>query len=232
MRGARFWKKAVAAVLLLTMIVPMFAVGASANSKDVRVGDTVYFGSYEQDDIVMNGDEPIEWYVLYIKDDLALLLSKYALVSGAYNVSWASLTWDRCTLREWLNDDFYESAFISSEKDAIVTASLSAEKNPSYKTSAGDDTEDYVFILSISEANHFLQEERMLKCVPTEYAITNGTRQNKDGNCWYWLRNPGEDRTKAAYVSMDVTINEKGAPLNYYDAGIRPAVWVDLSLMD
>lgn len=221
-------RNAVIAILLLAVVIPMFAGRADA-AKELRAGDTIKFGSYEQDDIFMNGAEPIEWYVLSVNDETALLLSKYALFSGAYNESWASLTWDRCTLRDWMNDDFYESAFSSSEQDAIVTSILRAEKNPVYKTSAGEDTEDKVFVLSISEASRFLKEARLLKGVPTEYAVSCGARRTKDGTCWYWLRSPGEDRTTAAYVTTEVTINEKGVPLNYYDAGVRPAIWVDLS---
>lgn len=229
MKRMLFWRKAIIIVLALTMMVPVFAVGVNADSKNVREGDTITFGSYEQDNLTMNGAEPIEWYVLYVKDDQALLLSKYALFNGTYNVSWASTTWDKCTLREWLNDDFYESVFSSDEQKAIVTASVTAEKNPVYRTSAGYDTEDNVFILSISEAKYFLKEKRMLEGIPTEYAAANGTRVSRDGTCWYWLRNPGEDRTKAAYVTTNVTINEKGGKLNYSDGAVRPAIWVDLS---
>lgn len=45
----------------------------------VVVGSSIYFGQYEQDNNSGNGPEPIEWIVLDIQDDRALLISKYGL---------------------------------------------------------------------------------------------------------------------------------------------------------
>ena len=45
--------------------------------KNIKVGDTYKFGSYEQDNKTSNGKEEIEWIVLD-KDGISLLLiSKY-----------------------------------------------------------------------------------------------------------------------------------------------------------
>lgn len=230
MKKKNFKKKAIAFVLLLTIFASAFPIRIYANSNELRVGSIVTFGSYEQDDVSLNGSEPIDWYVLYIDDDdTALLLSKYVLASEAFNDSPVAVTWDGCTLRESLNDMFYKSAFSATERDAIVTKIVAAKKNPVYGTSAGEDTEDKVFVLSISEAKKYLKETRLLKGIPTEYAVSCGARKTTDGTCWYWLRNPGEDRSKAAYVTTKVEISEKGVPVDYYDAGVRPAIWVNIN---
>lgn len=233
MKRMRFLKKTVVTILALAMLIPVLAVCVSAASKDeeLKEGKVVTFGAYEQDNVTLNGDEPIEWYVLYVDDDeeQALLISKYILFCGTYNDSWASKTWDECSLREWMNDVFYESAFSEDEQEAIKTTIVTKEKNPVYRTSAGEDTEDNVFILSIGEAKKFLKDEKLLKGIPTEYAAANGVRVSKDGTGWYWLRNPGKDRTMAAYVKTEVKINYKGVSLNYSDGGVRPAIWVDIN---
>lgn len=47
--------------------------------RQADVGDTLYFGEYEQDANRRNGTEPIEWIVLEKDGDRAFLLSKYGL---------------------------------------------------------------------------------------------------------------------------------------------------------
>lgn len=233
MKRACLSRKIIALALSLALLIPVFAVEIYADYEDIRVGSTVTFGSYEQDDITLNGSEPIDWYVLYIDDDdTALLVSKYVLFSGTYNDTWASTTWDRCTLRDWMNDVFYKSAFSSSERDAIEYTIISEEKNPTYKTSGGDETEDKVFVLSIGEVNKYMKEKRLMKGIPTEYAIACGVRESKDGTCWYWLRNPGKDRTQAAYITTKGTVSDAGVPLNYSDGGVRPAIRVNIRNLD
>lgn len=229
MRKMYLKRKIFAVVLLISLLSSALPVRISAERRELRVGSTITFGSYEQDGVTLNGSEPIEWYVLYTDNDTALLITKYALFPGAYNNSWGSLTWDECSLRDWLNDTFYEDVFSSTEKNAILTTALPGETNPVYKTSAGEETEDKVFILSIAEAKKYLNETRLLKGVPTDYAVACGTRKSEDGTCWYWLRNPGKTHTKAAYVTTDVTISELGAQLNYYDGGVRPVIRVATS---
>ena len=47
--------------------------------KNIIVGDYISFGSYEQDNDVTNGKEPIEWLVLDVQEGKAKILSRYAL---------------------------------------------------------------------------------------------------------------------------------------------------------
>ena len=58
-----------------------FSSGGSSKSPfaDVKKGDIVTFGTYEQDDLTRNGAEPIEWIVLAVEGDQALLLSRCVL---------------------------------------------------------------------------------------------------------------------------------------------------------
>ena len=86
----------------------------------VKTGNTFSFGRYEQDNDPENGAEPIEWQVLAIKDGKALAISRYALDAKPFNDSYINVTWKRSTVRKWLNGEFYNSAFNSSEK-AVIT---------------------------------------------------------------------------------------------------------------
>lgn len=57
----------------------------SSKKSKVNIGDYVLFGSYEQDNDTTNGAEPIEWQVVDIDNDKALLVSKYILDNVEYN---------------------------------------------------------------------------------------------------------------------------------------------------
>ena len=90
-------------------------------TKTLRAGNSVLFGTYEQDDDTDNGPEPIEWIVLDVQDGKALLLSRYGLEQMIDKDSYRSTdSWETCVQREWLNGTFYDSAFTETEKSAIL----------------------------------------------------------------------------------------------------------------
>lgn len=69
-------------------------------------------------------------------------------------------TWEKCELRKWLNDDFYESSFTAEEKERIARTPTINTNIPFYGTNAGRDTVDKIFLLSIEEAeNYFASDE-------------------------------------------------------------------------
>ena len=80
-----------------------------------------------------------------------LLLSRYALDCVKYNTKSTAVTWETCSLRSWMNNDFYNTAFSDEEKSVINTVNLVNEDNQSYGTEGGNDTNDRIFALSVSE---------------------------------------------------------------------------------
>ena len=191
-------------------------------------GGFVFLGAYEQDNNTSNGKEDIEWLVLEVKDGKALVISKYALDCKQYNTSYTDVTWETCTLRKWLNNDFINAAFSADEKAMIPTVTVSADKNPDYNTNPGNATQDQVFLLSITEANKYFSSDSARECKPTDYAVASGAN-SFSGNCLWWLRSPGYDRIDAAYVLNDGTIPKYGGIVDADSAAVRPALWIDLS---
>ena len=102
--------------------------------KNANVGDIVYFGTYEQDNDTTNGKEDIEWLVLAKKGNRILVISDKALDRQPYNSSRTRVTWETCTFRKWLNNDFINAAFSDDENAMIPTVTVSADKNPEYDT--------------------------------------------------------------------------------------------------
>lgn len=198
--------------------------------KVAKVGDYVFFGAYEQDNNTSNGKEDVEWLVLEVKDGKALVISKYALDCKPYDTSGTGVTWETCTLRRWLNNDFINAAFSAEEKAIIPTVTVSADKNPEYSTNPGNATQDQVFLLSITEANTYFSSDSARQCKPMKYAVANGVSESNSGNCCrWWLRSPGYFQKLAATVSTGGDVPEGGNSVDSDDIAVRPALWIDLN---
>jgi len=197
--------------------------------KSVNIGDTYCFGSYEQDNNKSNGQEDIEWLVLAKEGTKILVISKYALDCKPYNTSNTDVTWEICTLRKWLNNDFINSTFSADEKEMIPTATVSADKNPEYSTNPGNATQDQVFLLSITEVNKYFSSDSARQCEPTDYAVANGAWESGGSNCWWWLRSPGRDQSRVVGVGSSGGVDEAGDDVNFAYIAVRPALWIDLN---
>ena len=195
--------------------------------KKAQIGDSIEFGSYEQDNDTTNGKEIIEWQVLDKEDNKILVISSNVLDCKPYNTVLKPVTWETCTLRTWLNDVFYNAAFDSEEQSMIQVTSVVAENNPEHNTDPGNDTEDKVFLLSVKEATNYFPTEEARIGVLTPYAITQPT-QHAFSN--WWLRSPGLYHTRAAKVYLGGKIGDLFYSEVDYDAGgVRPTMWIDLS---
>ena len=132
--------------------------------------ETVTFGNYWQEDTNGNGvadknddKTPITWQILEkYDDDTALVVSDKILDVGPYfegvpdgnGGTDYSCTWKTSTVRKWLNDEFYNNAFISDEKVAIIEEDIENADNPTSGTEGGDDTKDNVFLLSLDDVKN------------------------------------------------------------------------------
>jgi hypothetical protein len=198
---------------------------------DIRVGDHAIFGSYEQDNNLRNGAEPIEWLVLDRQGDDVLLLSLYALDCQMYNDKSENTTWPYSSIRYWLNRDFLNSAFDSDDQARIRTTLVKAHKNPDYRQiDQGNDSSDKVFLLSVKEADAYLSSDAARKCLPTPYALRHGAYEGgNDGTTHWWLRTIGHYSKTATSVDGGGRINEFGSSVTRDSMAVRPAIWVSLN---
>ncbi len=74
--------------------------------------------------------ERIKWRVLNNDGNTLFVAADKWLDCKAYHDSGSSITWENCTLRNWLNNNFYGTAFSSSEQGAIVEQTVAKEDNP------------------------------------------------------------------------------------------------------
>ena len=206
----------------------LIAAAAARKAAFTTIGNTVRFGTYEQDNNTANGKEAIEWVVLATEGDRSLLISKYALDCQQYNKYYTSVTWETSTPRKWLNDTFLNAAFSAEEKAIIPTVTVSADKNPGYSTSPGNSTMDQVFLLSITEVNKYFMSDNARRCQGTAYCYAQGAYKNYYGFCQWWLRSPGYNSTHAAHVCGDGSVNASGDNVGNGIAAVRPALWITL----
>ncbi len=202
-----------------------------------QVGDTVQFGNYEQDNDTENGAEAIEWLVLDKQDGKLLLLSKYALDSKRYNEDTIDVTWETCTLRSWLNDTFYNTAFSAAEQEHIAVTKLENEDNPEFGIEGGNDTEDKIFLLSIGEVLKYFDSDPeaydRTRCAKiTAYAKAQGASSLVDGeaagNGFWWMRSPGLFSSYATVVDNYGYAHRTGSSVDTGANVVRPAFWLNL----
>ena len=202
--------------------------------------DTVLFGSYPQTDASGNTKDPIEWIVLDRQGDKTLLLSKYILDNKCYNNEKKDATWEICSLRVWLNNEFYCKAFNGSEQSKILTTNVINIDNSIYGTNGGKNTNDKIFCMSIDEVKKYFYQINMesdnkrLAARATDYAknVNNdGYYLNVywNGNTCFWLRSPGLRQGAAAEVNNVGHLLENGGSFTAHTLGVRPALWVDTS---
>ncbi len=239
--------------------ITLKTTGTDAGSTDAsgfskaKTGDIVVFGSHEQDNNTKNGKEPIEWIVLSNDGKELFVLSKYALGCQPYNTNFTDITWEECSLRKWLNNDFYNSAFSASDKNLIKTTKIKNNDNPVYGTEygskGGNDTKDNVFLMSYEDmintaygfSSDCFEYDIARRCAPTAYAVKQGVYvvdaswgedyQTSDGEvaCGWWLRSPGYLATGACSVNDYGQVGYDGMNVVPYDGiGVRPALYISL----
>ncbi|MCR5206260.1 MAG: DUF6273 domain-containing protein [Lachnospiraceae bacterium] len=230
---------------------------ASYDFSKVKKGDTIKFGSYEQDNNFSNGQEPIEWIVLEKTKKDIFVVSKYALDSLPYNKEYTKVTWEDCTLRKWLNDKFYTNAFNKTEIAMIKTTTVENFDNAISGTSGGNDTKDKVFLLSQLEMinsdygfdESYDAQDLSRRCAPTAYGKAQEISDSKyaqtsDGEdaCSWWLRSSSGNGYRACFVGPNGRVNSAGNFVegarssfdthSYIDGythyGIRPAMRISL----
>lgn len=182
---------------------------------ELAVGDIVILGTYEQDNDLANGTEPIEWIVLKQEQGRAMLVSRYVLDCQRFNNECETIGWQFCTLRYWLNGSFYEAAFTTDEQRVIAG-------NPEF-------SDDNVFLLNLNEAQSLMSSVKERQCGATAYAIANGVYV-RDEYAWWWLRESGTELESAMIVMDDGRIWQEGVSVDGRE-GVRPAVWVDTEEM-
>ncbi len=219
--------KLITLLLAVFILLPTLTSCSAPHQKQVyHVGDIITFGSYEQDGNIKNGKEDIAWCILAVEENRLLLLSEKILDAQPYNNNRVDITWGTCSLRAWLNDDFFHEAFTAEEQTQIVDTSLTNDNNSAHTT-------DKIFLFSTEEANQYLDSSISKIARPTEYAMKNIAYtydRDQDGlpEAYWWLRSSGSTNRRAASVNNNRIFHFLGDFPTSASLGIRPAIWITI----
>ncbi len=189
-----------------------------------ETGDVITFGAYEQDNILDNGAEAIEWVVLERDGNKSLVISRYCIEWLPFHDTITEVSWRNSSIRSWLNNTFLNGAFTAQEKKSIISTQ---HTNPDfYDDSEGErnwlgTTTDTVFLLSSGEADKYFSSDSARQAEGTEYACNKGKSAS-----WYWWLRSANNIEYAGFVSKGELGYGEEVDRNM---GIRPAMWIEIS---
>lgn len=186
---------------------------------------SIYFGNYPQK---ADGKHPqeIEWFVLNETEQEMLLLSKYCLDTRKFceidsMKNRCDTTWEKSSLRQWLNGEFFEKAFDEKEKGRILSTAIVT--NSEFEEG---DTENKVFLLDKNAVEKYFPTEEERKACPTPYAAAGGAWK-ASGRVNWWIM-PFNELPDGLYYPQAVLYNGEfqyhGRNIYHGDWTVRPAI--------
>lgn len=205
--------------------------------KEYNIGAIVPFGGFD-------------WRILDVQGNSALIITEDMIGQQPYHNYTGDVTWADCSLRKYLNGGFYNN-FNAAERSKIISVWNKNQDNQWYGSRGGEDTQDYIFLLSMEEVvcKYFGDSSRNLE---NRSAKQRYWFQRKDDNnikrrstfdgyvWWWWLRSPGRDNKRAVYIHGDGNIGIQGNGTFHYSSntihpstgdnsgGVRPALWLSM----
>lgn len=180
-----------------------------------------------------SGEYRVPWRILDVDADLGRVLMITEVCIG--DRPWGHGTWSECSLRKWLNEEFYSSL---PEEARIRVATTTVRDIDADKI-----VEDRIFILSVDEVHKYFRDQRARRC---------SIAGEKNPTMW-WMRNLSTGKKE------DVRVVDKAGDASsykatafdyfhgyYYDkrvdsptmegnssiTAVRPALWIQTGLDD
>ncbi len=211
------------------------------------VADTVYWFMYE----------PIKWRILDTEDGLVMCEtiidaqpysdmvykndeadSPFNFFNDSFCTKYAN-DYATSSIREWLNEKFYNSAFNEDEKELIKTSNLNNDGfftlvgEPGYEAFDSNPTEDRIFLLSLMEVMNpdygfimNIADDKSRVAYGTDYAKSQGLYLYEDeiefGTMWN-LRTPGSYSHSSCDVLGGGGVYDVSSVFGS-DRGVRPAL--------
>ena len=156
------------------------------------VTSTVYWFKYE----------PIKWLIVEESDGKATLVADLILDSQQYDYeankeTYGNNNYAESTIRAWLNESFYNTAFNELQQAIIQTVEVdNSVGSTGYDPNqyACENTADKIFLMSYVDATTWFTSNSAREKQGSDYAKSQGlyvsTSSSYSGNSRYWLRSP------------------------------------------
>ena len=204
--------------------------------------------------------DPVRWRIIEVNGDVLTLMADRLLDCSPYHTEAAYVNWQDSTMRSFLNgydetansagisyaraqDSFYGTAFTDEEKAAVLKVPVENLANYYFGTDCGEDTEDYVYLLSEAEVFSSDAAERhgfypgdgvddpSRRFRPTPYAMARGSWyspvEDYKGNGFWFMRTNGYTAANVTYICDFGYIYNRGTFVTCNDSGILPVIQVD-----
>ena len=173
--------------------------------------------------------EPIKWRILQRDNTTAFLLSDIILDIQPYHKETEKIFWGESHIRNWLNKNFMEAAFISQEQQMIEAMKRLNVADNTYGMPENY-TMDKIFLLSeeeISETSNAQRYGFSKSASSYDKARKSESSQYAKDTSWWWIQ--AVDMENGVRVGADGWISKNGYYILKYNAGIRPALCLKLS---
>lgn len=220
--------------------------GTSSTSMQDNYGynaDTVYWFKYE----------PLKWRIL--DKDTGLVMCETLIDAQPFSNTLYSINNIRysdaagqnygnnyvtSSIRAWLTNDFYNTAFSTSEKSAISKTTLNNDSRytllgyTGFEQFDGEDTEDYVFLLSHDQAlnsNYGFKSDALSDSAKvaygSDYAICQGLLLDSSNRSAWFLRTSSEN---SGLQICSIDCDGKYSHMNAVSSlkGVRPAMTLNI----
>ena len=190
--------------------------------------------------------EPIKWHVLYDDNEqnVCFLYAKYTLDTMAWQTNFTEVNdynayvgddpstpaydWEKSTIREYLNNDFYNDSFTDKEKDYLKKFITKASESSSEK-----DVEDHASIISPSKFDEY-KSSKSIKGGASDYAKSKrlSYHWHSYDSCFIWLNNyKTKSQTKYVQYARGINVGDGdfSESANITVNGMRPMIALDLS---
>ncbi len=194
------------------------------NNRELAVAATEYYFLVE----------PIKWRVLQTEDGIKVLSESVISPAGIWSdlnsreedgVTVNATNYEYSLLRSFLNNDFLNRAFSSTEKDLIATSFVD-----NYGLQDCNDTYDKIYALSYDEVKNVdygfpnsTSGSNIRMALTTDFAISKGSYTSSRDYVYYtyWWTRTASSKTQMRYVSYNGQLETVNCQLATY--GVRPA---------
>ena len=194
-----------------------------------KIGDLVLFGKYE-------------WYIIDKTAEHCTLLCKKNVGIRCYHEKDEAITWEKCTLRRWLNQEFFNE-FEAEEKALIADTNIINSDNAEFGTKGGNDTVDKIFLLSFDEITDYFEYHGYdygwgLRSPDNNQKYAADADSNSlnevgvfvrfaNSKGGWWLRSPGREQKCAAFTSISkFSMRSNDIESWRYGAKVNSLLWV------
>lgn len=217
-------------VLLMVVLSTVFLTGCGSEKEiktisSSKIGDLVYFGKYK--------NVPLTWIVLEDCHGKKLIISEkviedrpFDLINSEYQ---GKANWANCTLKKWLEKEFYNEAFSEVERRQINTSVRNGIENKLFLPSC-EDARKYFKRKSERKANRIVYNSK--NSGKDEEYCKSYMLNTENGPQHVWIVRDSGEIYSNDYVTKDgylLLINADTGRVNgkfYSPDGVRPMMWV------